>query len=259
MIDSHAHLNDPHYDEILPQVVARAKQAGVIGIINVGYDIASSRKAIDLADEYECMYAAIGVHPHHAQDVTEPDLETIRQMAVHPKVLAIGEIGLDYFYDNSPRLRQQEVFRQQIKLAEELGLPVVIHSREAAKDTLDIVQEHANSRCLFHCYSGSLEFAKIYLDMGHYISFAGPITFNNANRLRQVAANIPLERLLIETDCPYLAPVPNRGRTNEPAWVKYVAEKLAELHGISYEEMKKITVSNTEAFFDKKFLQNKVD
>jgi len=249
LIDSHAHLNDPHYDQILSEVIIRAEQAGIEGIINVGYDIPSSYRAVELANEYEWMYAVIGIHPHYAEQVSEADIKELEQLAEQGKVVGIGETGLDYYYDNSPREQQKLVFCQHLELAKRLDLPVVVHSRDAAKDTLDILKEHAKNRCVLHCYSGSLETAEIYLDMGHYISFAGPITFKNANKIRRVAANIPLDRLFIETDCPYLAPVPKRGNPNEPAWVVYVAEKLAELHDITIDEIKTITMENTRRFF----------
>lgn len=249
MIDSHAHLNDPHYDQILPEVIIRAQQAGIEGIINVGFDIPSSYRAVALADEYEWMYAVIGIHPHYAEQVSAKDIKELEKLAEHRKVVGIGETGLDYYYDNSPREQQKLVFYQHLELAKKLDLPVVVHSRDAAKDTLDILKEHPKHTCVLHCYSGSLETARIYLDMGHYISFAGPITFKNANRIRQVAANISLNRLLIETDCPYLAPVPKRGQDNEPAWVVYVAEKMAELHNVTLDELKAVTTENTRNFF----------
>lgn len=249
MIDSHAHLNDPHFDNILSEVVERAQQAGVKKIINVGFDIRSSYRAVELANQYSSMYAVIGVHPHDAKNVSNNSISELRQLAKDQKVVAIGETGLDYYYDHSPRNQQQTAFHQHLELAAELSLPVVVHSRDAAKDTHDIISEHPENKCLLHCYSGSLETARMYLDMGHYISFAGAITFKNAVKLRRVAANIPVERLLIETDCPYLAPEPHRGKPNEPAWVAYVAEKLAELHAIATDELKAITEQNTNTFF----------
>lgn len=252
MIDSHAHLNDPRYDSILDDVIARAQAAGVEGIINIGYDLPSSRRAVELAQEYGWMYAVVGIHPHDADGVTPEIMVELEALAKEKGVVAIGETGLDYYYDNSPRDIQRKVFRAQLDLARRLDLPVVIHSREATQDTLEIIKENPDNRYLLHCYSQSLESAKIYLDLGCFISFAGPITFKNADKLRKVAAAIPLERLLIETDCPYLAPVPHRGKTNEPAWVKFVAEKLAELHNISLEELIEITNNNTREFFNLK-------
>jgi len=194
-------------------------------------------------------YATVGFHPHSAKLFNEAGYDELITLAQQPKVVAIGEIGLDYYYDNSPREQQKYAFRRQMALAKELDLPVVIHSRDATKDTIDIIKEFPDVRCLLHCYSGSLETAREYLAMGHYISIAGPVTFKNASRLQEVAKNIPLDRLLIETDCPYLAPVPMRGKQNEPAYVKYVAEKLAELQHVSFEELVKQTMENTIKFF----------
>lgn len=249
MIDSHAHLNDPEFEADLAEVIQRAQAAGVTGIINIGYDLTSSRRAVELAAEYDWMYAAVAVHPHDARTVTPETLAELEQLVEAQRVVAIGETGLDYYYDNSPRESQRQVFHQHLELAEKLGLPVVVHSRDATQDTLAIIKEHPNVHYLMHCYSQSRESVKSYLDLGCYISFAGPVTFKNAHKLREAAAAVPLDRLLIETDCPYLAPEPHRGRRNEPAWVKHVAEKLAELHGVQVEELIAVTTANTKAFF----------
>ena len=208
MIDSHAHLNDPRFASDVAEVVQRAQANGVKGIINVGYDLESSRQAVQLAEEFPSLYAVIGVHPHDAKTWTDEIEEELRKLSAHRKVVAIGETGLDYHYDNSPRDVQQEVFRKQLALAQELGLPAVIHSREAAQDTLEIIKEFPDVRCVLHCYSGSWEMAKEYLKMGHYFSAAGPITFKNAHKLRGVIGQIPLSHMFLETDCPYLTPVP---------------------------------------------------
>lgn len=249
MIDSHAHLNDRAYQNDVADVIARAEAAGVDAIINVGYDLASSRKAVDLAERFPGLWAVVGLHPHDAKDWTEELGDSLRELTKHPKVLALGEAGLDYHYDHSPRDVQRSVFREQLALARELKLPLVIHSREATKDTLDLVGEYPDVPCLLHCYSGSLETARIYGEMGHYFSFGGPITFNNAHKLRDVVAGIPLDRILLETDCPYLTPHPYRGKRNEPARLPLVAEKLAEIHGRSLEDVVRQTVENTRAFF----------
>ncbi|MGI6159107.1 TatD family hydrolase [Candidatus Darwinibacter acetoxidans] len=249
MIDSHAHLNDPRFQDDVAEVVERARQAGVEAIINVGYDLPSSQSAVELAERFEGLWAVVGLHPHDAK-LWSDELELgLRELVKHDKVLAIGEAGLDYYYDNSPRDEQRAVFRRQLALAQELNLPLVIHSREAAQDTLEILGEYTEVPCLLHCYSGSLEMAKIYAEMGHYFSFGGPITFQNANRLRQVVAGLPLERILLETDCPYLTPHPHRGKRNEPAYLVFVAEKLAEIHDVAVEEVIKITEANTRKFF----------
>ncbi|HPT82662.1 MAG TPA: TatD family hydrolase [Limnochordia bacterium] len=249
MIDSHAHLNDPRFQSDLPEVVARAQEAGVRHIVNVGYDLASSQLAVELAERFPGLWAVVGLHPHDARLWDDQLRSQLKDLAGHPKVLAIGETGLDYYYDNSPRETQREVFRRQLSLAEELDLPCVIHSREAAQDTLEIMREYPQVRCLLHCYSGSLEMADLYLELGCYFSFGGPITFQNANRLRTVAAGIPLERILLETDCPYLTPHPHRGKRNEPAYLGLIAEKLGEIHGVSVEEVARITAANTRQFF----------
>ncbi|NMB20889.1 MAG: TatD family hydrolase [Firmicutes bacterium] len=249
MIDSHAHLNDPAFADDLDEVVARAEAAGVKTIINVGYDLTSSRRAIALSERYPTLWAVVGLHPHDAKFWTEELWDTIIELASHPKVLAIGEAGLDYHYDNSPRDVQRAVFREQLALGRQLNMPVVIHSREAAKDTLEILGEYPDVPCLLHCYSGSLESARSYQQMGHYFSFGGPITFNNAHKLRDVVAGIPLERILLETDCPYLTPHPYRGKRNEPAHLPLVAQKLAEVHGCTLEDVVRQTEENTRAFF----------
>lgn len=249
MIDSHAHLNDPAFAEDLPAVVARAKDAGVRTIINVGYDLASSKKAVELAGLYPELWAVVGVHPHDAKTWTPVVKDEITKLCENQKVLALGEIGLDYYYDHSPREKQQEVFRKQLALARELKRSVVIHSREATQDTLEIIREYPDVACLLHCYSGSWETAQVYAELGHFFSFGGPITFQNANRLREVVRKIPLELVLLETDCPYLTPHPHRGKRNEPAYLTFTAEKLAAIHGREVGEIARITEENTRRFF----------
>ncbi len=249
MIDSHAHLNDPAFEQDLAEVIARAKDAGVDMIINVGYDLTSSRLAVELTESFPGLWAVVGLHPHDAKLWTKESRDRLKEMANHPKVVAIGEAGLDYHYDHSPRDVQRYVFREQLALARELAMPVVIHSREATKDTIDIVGEFPDLSCLLHCYSGSLETAKMYESMGHFFSFGGPITFTNAHKLRDIVSGIPLERVLLETDCPYLSPHPYRGRRNEPAHLPLVAEKLAEVHGCTIEDVVRQTAENTRNFF----------
>lgn len=249
MIDSHAHLNDPRFASDVAEVVQRAQANGVKGIINVGYDLESSRQAVQLAEEFPSLYAVIGVHPHDAKTWTDEIEEELRKLSAHRKVVAIGETGLDYHYDNSPRDVQQEVFRKQLALAQELGLPAVIHSREAAQDTLEIIKEFPDVRCVLHCYSGSWEMAQEYLKLGHFFSVGGPITFKNAHKLRGVISQIPLSSMFLETDCPYLTPVPHRGKRNEPAYLGLISEQLAELHGMTAVEVSQITEDNTRRFF----------
>lgn len=249
LIDSHAHLNDPVFESELADVISRAKGAGVHTIINVGYDLKSSLRALELAESHPGLWAVIGLHPHDAKLWTAELCDTLAELTRHRKVVAIGEAGLDYYYDNSPRDKQRGVFREQLALAREVNLPVVIHSREATQDTLEIVEDYPEVPCLLHCYSGSLETAKIYENMGHYFSFGGPITFQNAHKLRSVVAAIPMERILLETDCPYLTPHPHRGKRNEPAHLVLVAEKLAEIHGCTLKDVVAQTVENTRRFF----------
>lgn len=249
LIDSHAHLNDPRFAGDLTEVLARARAAGVSTIINVGYDRESSWRAVQLGEKYPGLWAVVGLHPHDAKNNSEEIFQEIEKLAGHPQVVALGEIGLDYHYDHSPREVQRQVFREYYALARKLGLPVVIHSREASQDTLQIVEEFAEVPSLLHCYSGSWETAQVYGKMGHYFSFGGPLTFQNAHKLRGIVAKIPLERVLIETDCPYLTPHPRRGKRNEPAYLPLIAQKLAEIHGLSVEEAGIITAENTRRFF----------
>lgn len=249
MIDSHAHLNDPRFRDDVGEVIERAKAAGVHTIINVGYDLASSQRAVELAEQYSGLWAVIGLHPHDSRLWNEEMLLAFTKLAGHPRVVAIGETGLDYHYDNSPRDKQREVFRKQLTLAGTLGLPAVIHSRDATQDTVEIIEEFPDVNCLLHCYSGSFETAEIYAKLGHFFSFGGPITFKNAHKLRGVAQQISVERLLVETDCPYLTPHPFRGKRNEPAYLPYIVEKLAELHGLTVEGMIRVTEENTRRFF----------
>jgi len=248
-IDTHAHLNDEQFQEDLKEVLSRAAAARVRYVVNVGYDLASSRKAAALAEEYPELYAVVGIHPDEAKEVTLETYQELRKLAGQKKVVAIGEIGLDYYWDNSPRDVQQEVFRQQIRLAQELDLPIVIHDREAHGDILKIMQEEKPKRGIMHCYSGSREMAEICLQLGFYISFAGPLTFKNAKKAVEVAETIPLDRLLIETDCPYLTPHPFRGKRNEPARVVLVGEKLAQIKGLTVEEIAEVTSSNARRIF----------
>ncbi|NLY52911.1 MAG: TatD family hydrolase [Firmicutes bacterium] len=249
LIDTHCHLNDERFEEDLPQVIQRARSAGVTGLINIGYDLDSSRRAIEQAGLYPGLKTTVGIHPHDASTATEAALEELAKLASAESVVAIGETGLDYYYDNSPREMQRLAFRRQMELAKELGLPVVIHSRDATQDTLEILKDFAPLRGVMHCFSGSFETAQICIDMGLYIAFGGAITFKNANRLRGVAARVPLERIVLETDCPYLSPEPHRGRRNEPAYLVHILAKLAEIKQVSEAEAAEITTANARAVF----------
>jgi len=252
LIDSHAHLDDQRFDKDRDKVINQLKDNGVDIVINPGADVASSVKSVALAQKYDNIYAAVGVHPHDAKDMDETTIELLRSLSNKDKVVAIGEIGLDYHYDNSPRDVQKKWFIEQIKLAKELSLPIIIHEREAQQDMYNILKEYADEklRGVLHCYSGSLEMAKEYLKMGFYLSFAGPVTFKNAKTPKEVAKNIPLERLLVETDSPYLTPEPHRGKRNEPLYVRYVAAMIAELRGVTFEEIAQNTSQNVKKLFN---------
>ncbi|OPY58662.1 MAG: putative deoxyribonuclease YcfH [Pelotomaculum sp. PtaU1.Bin035] len=251
LFDTHAHLNFGDFDADLDEMIGRARAAGVVNIVNAGYDLASSRRARELADRYDLIYIAVGIHPHVAGKALPGYLEQLEMLAAHPKVVALGEMGLDYFRDLSPRPVQRKVFREQIALAKKLNLPVIIHDREAHGDMMEILREDGPGLPggVIHCFSGSWEMAKECIAMGFYISIAGPVTFSNASRLKDVAARVPLDRLLVETDAPYLAPAPNRGKRNEPAYVRYTAEEVAALKKMEPEKLAKICTENGRKLF----------
>jgi len=251
LIDTHAHLDGPKFDQDREIMMSRAKEAGVKTIINVGFDMPSCQRSIKLAEAYPTVYAAVGIHPHDAQAVTEEDYLQIEKWAKHPKVVALGEIGLDYYRDLSPRDIQERVFRRQLALARHTEKPIIIHNRDAHGDIMTILREeyHDIPGGVFHCYAGSLEMAREIIKMGLYISIAGPVTFQNSRRLWEVVEKIPLEWLLIETDAPYLTPEPYRGQRNESGYVRYVAEKVAELKGVAFEKVAAITSENARRLF----------
>lgn len=248
LYDTHAHLNDEAFAEDAEAALVRALDAGVTKINIVGCDPQMSAKAVEMAEKYDAVYAVVGIHPSDADKYDEAVEEQLRQWAVLEKVVAIGEIGLDYhFEDDVDHDIQREVFRRQLCLASELNMPVVIHSRDAMDDTVRIIREEqpeGGFQGVFHCFSGSWEQAKVCLELGFYIGFDGPLTFKNSRKLPKVASEMPLERLLIETDCPYMAPEPVRGRRNEPAYVKHIAAKVAQLRGISPEDAGRISYEN---------------
>lgn len=244
LFDTHAHLNDKRFDEDRLELIEALGKNGVSNYCEIGYDIASSSAALELSQKYDFIYAAVGVHPHDTQYLCEDDMTKLKELLAHPKAVALGEIGLDYYYDNSERDKQRFWFDRQLKLASELDKPVVIHTRDAMGDTIDILKANAQNTGIIHCYSGSVESAKILLDMGYYISFAGPLTFKNATTALEVAAYVPEDRILIETDSPYLAPVPYRGKRNTPVYVAEVAKKLALIRGTSLEHIAKATFEN---------------
>lgn len=246
LFDTHAHLDDRKYDKDRRQMLKRAQDKGIQYIVNVGYDLPSSQRSIGLAEEYPYVYAAVGIHPHDASEADDEVFHKLKDLVRHPRVVAVGEMGLDYFRDLSPRDIQQQVFRKQLGLAKEMGKPVIIHDRDAHGDIMKILKEEQASQTggILHCFSGSWEMAQECLEMGFYISIAGPVTFHNARKLTEIAARVPLNRLLIETDAPYLTPEPFRGQRNESAHVYYVAEKIAELRKISLADLAEATTRN---------------
>lgn len=251
LFDTHAHLNDLQYEEDLLEVMNRAREEGVENIVVVGFDRPTIIKAMELTETYDFIYAAVGWHPVDAIDMTDDDLKWIKELASHPKVVALGEMGLDYHWDKSPKDVQKEVFKKQIALAKEVKLPIIIHNRDATQDVLDILQSEGAEEVggIMHCFTGSVEVAMQCIDMNFYISLGGPVTFKNAKKPKEVAAEIPLDKLLIETDCPYLAPHPLRGKRNEPSYIRYVAEEIANLRGMTADEVGSQTTENAKKFF----------
>jgi len=254
LIDSHAHIQGKEYAGEVEAVIARAREAGVGKIIAVGGagDMSSNTEAVALAKTFPDIYATVGMHPHDAKDVGADELKKLKDLAAaEPKVVAVGETGLDYYYNHSPREVQRRVFGQFIHLARETGLPIVVHERDAAQDVADLLRTEGAGklRGVIHCFTGNYEAARAYLDLGFYISFTGIITFKNADALRDVVRNVPLERMLVETDSPYLTPVPHRGKRNEPAYVRYVAETVARIKGLSLEEVARVTTQNVRELF----------
>ncbi|MFS0604865.1 TatD family hydrolase [Peribacillus frigoritolerans] len=251
LFDTHVHVNAEQFNEDLEDVIERAKEAGVDNMVVVGFDRPTIIRAMELIETYDFMYAAVGWHPVDAIDMTEDDLQWIEELSNHPKVVAIGEMGLDYHWDKSPKDVQMEVFRKQIRLAKKVGLPIIIHNREATADIVNILKEEEASRVggIMHCFSGSAETALECINMNFYISLGGPVTFKNAKKPKEVAAAVPLDRLLIETDCPYLAPHPYRGKRNEPSYVKLVAEQIAEIKELTIEEVSQATTENAKKLF----------
>lgn len=246
LFDTHAHLNDERFNGEREELILSLKENGVGAYCEIGYDVESSEKAVNLAEKYDFVYAACGVHPHDTQNLCEEDMNSLKELLKSKKAVALGEIGLDYYYDNSERPIQRHWFDRQLNLACRLDKPVVIHTRDAMADTIDILKANPNNTGIIHCFSGSKESARILLDMGYYISFAGPLTFKNASTALEVAKYVPNDRFLIETDSPYLAPVPHRGMRNCPIYVAEVAKKIAEIKGISFEEIAALSYENAK-------------
>ncbi len=246
LFDTHVHLNARQFAEDRDEVIKRAEEAGVSKMVVVGFDEETIPLAMELAETYDHIYAAVGWHPVSAINYEDKHLDWIKSLSDHPKVVAIGEMGLDYHWDTSPKAKQEEVFRKQIRLAKELDMPIIIHNRKATDDVIRILQEEEASEVggIMHCYSATVAEVEACLEMNFYISLAGPVTFKNAQEPKEIAKIIPLDRLLIETDAPYLAPHPYRGKRNEPAYVKLVAEEIATLREMTYEEVCEITMRN---------------
>lgn len=254
MIDSHAHLDDEKFDFDREVLIENLKKNGVDFVYNIGADLESSIKSVELSRKYENIHAVIGIHPHDADSYTDEVEEKLIELAKDKNVRAIGEIGLDYFYDNSPRDIQIEIFKRQIELANKLKLPVAIHSRDASGDTFEIVknakEKYPEMVFLIHCYSQSVELMYEYIKLGCYIALGGVVTFKNSKIAKEVAKKVPIDKLLLETDCPYLAPVPMRGKRNEPMFIKYTAKEIADIRGISVEELIAHTDENTKRFYN---------
>jgi TatD DNase family protein len=253
LIDSHAHIQGKEYAGEAEAVIERARDAGVEKIIAVGGagDMSSNTEAVALADSFPNIYATVGMHPHDAKDVGADELRALRELTSHAKVIAVGETGLDYYYNHSPHEVQRRVFIQFIRMARETGLPIVVHERDAAQETAELLRNEGARELhgVIHCFTGNYEAACDYLDLGFYLSFTGIITFKNAEPLRQVVRQVPLEKMFVETDSPFLTPVPHRGKRNEPAYVRLVAETVASVKNISLEDVARVTTENVQNLF----------
>ncbi len=247
LVDTHCHLDNEKFDEDRLEVIERIKE-NLEFCVNIGYDLASSKKSLELAKEYDFIYAVIGVHPIDIAEYSEEVEKELELLGKNPKVVAIGEIGLDYHWMTEPKEIQQERFKSQLELAERLNKPVVIHTRDAMEDTVNILKEYPNITGVIHCYPGSLETAKQLVDR-FYLGIGGTLTFKNSKKAVEVVKDIPLDRIVIETDCPYLTPEPFRGKRNEPIYVEYVAKKIAEIKEISVEDVTKITTENAKKLY----------
>jgi TatD DNase family protein len=253
LIDSHAHIQGKEYAGETEAVIRRAHEAGVGQIIVVGGagEISSNVAAVALASAFPNVYATVGMHPHDAKDVSDEELRKLKELTFHPKVVAVGETGLDYYYNHSPHQVQRKVFGQFIRMARETGLPLVVHERDAAKETVELLRNEGEgkTRGVIHCFTGDYRAAREYLDLGFYLSFTGIITFKNAAPLREVVRKVPLERMFVETDSPYLTPVPHRGKRNEPAYVRFVAETISQVKEVPLVEVALITSRNVRDLF----------
>lgn len=251
IFDTHAHYDDEAFDEDRDEVLTSLRERGVGTVVNVGASMEGSRRSVSLSEQYEFVYSAVGVHPDEVGELREEDMEWMREQLQKPKVVAVGEIGLDYYWDKEGHDLQKKWFLRQLKLAKELKKPVIIHSREAAADTMELLKAnyHGEMPMVMHCYSYSMEMAREYRKMGLYLGIGGVLTFKNAKKLKETVLESPMECLLLETDCPYLAPVPNRGKRNDSGMLKYVVQGLAALKGITPEEVVRITEKNARRFY----------
>lgn len=251
IIDTHAHYDDSAFDDDREEILETLNQHGIEIIVNIGANIKSSRNTINMTEKYPQVFGVIGVHPSETDDLTENDINWLREQTRRKKILAIGEIGLDYYWDKPDREIQKYWFKRQLQLAKEVNLPVVIHSRDAAKDTLDIMKEEQaeNIGGVIHCFSYSIEMAKEYINMGFYLGIGGVITFQNAKKLKEVVEYIPVEKIVLETDCPYLAPVPNRGKRNTSFNLAYVIDEISKIKGIDKEHVIMITNKNAKELY----------
>lgn len=251
IFETHAHYDDDSYDSDRDSIIRLLKEEGIAPVINIGASLTSTASSVDLAHKYDHVYAAVGVHPSDCADLDDKDIEWLKSLCSDPRVVAIGEIGLDYHYDEPDREIQKKWFIRQLQLARETDLPIVVHSRDAAADTLDILkkEEFRGMRGVIHCFSYSPEIANEYVSMGYHIGIGGVVTFKNGRKLQEIAGTIPLKNIVIETDCPYLAPEPYRGRRNSSAYLTYVIEKIAALRNTGYEEIEKATYENAAALF----------
>jgi len=254
LVDSHAHLQWASFDRDREEVIGRAREVGVEYIVNIGFDVDGSRRAVELAERFEGLYATVGIHPHNASQMNDVVLDELRGLARHTKVVAIGEIGLDYYRNLSPRAAQRSAFEAQLGLAEELGLPVVVHDREAHEEVLEVLMGfEGRVEGVMHCFSGSREMAERCVRSGFYVSFAGPVTFPNAHGLQEIARWIDLSKILLETDSPWLTPQQMRGKRNEPAFLLFIAKQIAKLKGISLDELAETTTRNAKERFQLKW------
>ena len=247
--DTHAHYDDKRFDDNRDELLGSMHGSGITLILNAASNLSSAKFSLKLADKYPFVYAAVGVHPHDSKSMTDETVSELERLLSHPKAMAVGEIGLDFHYDFSPRDVQKKRFCEQLELARRVKKPVIIHEREALRDTLDTVNDFRDLKGVFHCFSGSWEVAKIILDMGWYLSFTGVITFKNARRVLEVLEKVPADRMMLETDWPYMSPEPMRGRRNSSLHLPYIAEKIAEVRGITLDDVAELTMNNGLQFF----------